>query len=471
VPDGMGIDRGNARPSRCLLRATCLTAALAMLSGTAIAADLLRLPVKAPPATASSADWTQFYAGFGIGFDVETGHTVATATGLGSANIDGFQGADLGLTATLGFDYQLSRLIVVGGFVDYDWSREKTTLTAAVPGFSTTLTMPTLHDAWTVGGRAGVLVAPDVLVYGLAGYTGVQLDNWSIGSTFGPLLQEPGLHAHGLTLGGGVEYRLADNWSLRGEYRHVSLNSVTNVDAGGGLVFTTSMSEHIARLVAAYRFGVPGVTGVTAAAPTPMRNWTGFYGGLGIGGDAITPHIDTVVGGTGFALDGLGGADFAGTVMVGYDRQVLPRWVVGAFGLFDLGSNGERKFTAGSGGGAISIGIPAVERSWTVGGRAGYLVAPDTLVYALAGYSGITFHALSYNLAVLAGTAQSPEFHGATVGAGFEKMFTDRVSARLEYRRTQLDTLPVVAPGFDSASGSAGVHAVRLIMTFRFPGQ
>ncbi|HLH92236.1 MAG TPA: outer membrane beta-barrel protein [Xanthobacteraceae bacterium] len=438
-----------------------------VLPGLAAAADM---PVKAPRAFASSADWTQFYAGFGIGFDAETGHTTVGGFG-GVGTVDGFQGADLGVTATLGFDAQVSRLFVVGGFVDYDWSRERTRLTLADPFFSETGRTPTLHDAWTVGARAGVLVRPDVLVYGLAGYTGIQLDNWSFTSSFGPILQEPGLHTHGLTLGGGIEYRLADNLSLRGEYRHVSLGSETNVD-GVGLVWTTSMSEHIARLIATYRLGVPGITGATAAEPVPARNWTGFYGGLGLGGDAITPHIDATLGVSGLGDDGLAGADFAGTAMVGYDRQVLPRWVVGAFGLLDLGSNGNRQVSAGSGGGGtISGNIPAVERSWTVGGRAGFLVAPDTLVYALAGYTGTTFHAVTYNLIAAAGTAQSPEFHGATVGAGFEKLFTDNLSARLEYRHTELDTLPVVAPGFDSASASAGVHAVRLIMSYRLPSQ
>ena len=466
----LAIDRGWARLPRCTLHAAFLAAAMASMSGPAAAADLLRLPVKAPPATASSADWTQFYAGFGIGFDAETGHSDVTLIGFGSGSVDGFQGADLGLTATLGFDVQVSRQLVVGGFVDYDWSREKTSFTIAAPGLTETFATPTLHDAWTVGGRAGVLVTPDVLVYGLAGYTAVQLDNWSFTTNFGPILQEPGLRAHGLTLGGGVEYRLADNLSLRGEYRHVSLGSVTNVDPVG-LVWTTSMSEHIARLVAAYRFGVPGIGGVATAAPAPARNWTGFYGGIGIGGDAITPHIATTTGVTGLGADGLGGANLAGTLMVGYDRQVLPRWVVGAFGLFELGSNGNRKITAGAGGGTISGDIPAVERSWTVGGRGGYLVAPDTLVYALAGYTGTTFHSVTYNVAVITGTAHSPEFHGATVGAGFEKLFTDNVSARLEYRHTQLDTLPFVAPGFDSASASAGVHAVRLILSYRLPGQ
>jgi outer membrane immunogenic protein len=141
------------------------------------------------------------------------------------------------------------------------------------------------------------------------------------------------------------------------------------------------------------------------------------------------------------------------------------------FGLFDLGSNGATGLTiAAPGFGAISSDVVAVERSWTVGGRAGYLAAPDTLIYGLAGYTGTTFRAISYNLGFATGTGPTPEFRGVTVGGGFEKLFTNNVSARAEYRHTQLDTLSnLTAPGFTSVNADATVHTVRLILSYRVP--
>ena len=199
--------------------------------------------------------------------------------------------------------------------------------------------------------------------------------------------------------------------------------------------------------------------------------WTGVYGGLGVGADALTPHFNGTLAGANLDADGLGSADVAGTLVLGYDRQVLPDWVVGVFGLVDFGGNGRRHFTISAPGGTITTELPAVERSWTVGGRAGYLVAPDTLVYALAGYSGTTIQRVSYNLAVASGTIPATEFHGATFGGGFEKLFTQNVSARVEYRHTRLDNVSLAASGFTSANADVGVHAARLVLSYRLPAK
>ena len=454
-----------------ILRAALMGSALAGLTiAPAAAADRLAMPVKAP-LQSPAADWTQFYVGGGIGFDAGTGRSdVAPIGGPVLLAFDGLRGADLGLTATAGFDVQVSPMFVLGMFADYDWSRQSTTIAVSAPAALFSLTTPTLDSGWTVGGRAGILVAPDVLLYGLGGLTEMRLNNWSL-TVPGFILPEPAQMLHGSTVGGGIEYRLAENLSLRGEYRYVSLGSATTVDPLIGATLTTSASEHVARVMATYRSGRPGT--IAPSVPhMPAAPWSGFYGGLGFGADAITPHLNaSTAGGINIDTAGLGGADIGGTAIVGYDRQVLPAWVVGAFGLFDLGSNGGTRLAVGAPGlGAFSTDLAAVERSWTAGGRAGYLAAPDTLVYGLAGYTSATFHPISYNLGFAMGTGPAPEFHGATVGGGFEKLFTNNFSARMEYRHTRLDAVSILtAPGFTAVNADATVHTVRLILSYRIP--
>ncbi|MET4085771.1 outer membrane beta-barrel protein [Bradyrhizobium sp. S3.5.5] len=443
---------------------------------TACAADL---PVKARPLAAPVANWTQFYVGGGLGFDFATGRSNLTPVGGGPDlfSLDGLQGADLGLSVFAGFDVQVAPRFVVGGFVDYDWSRQRTTASASSPFFGQSLSaaLPSLDQGWTIGGRAGFLVTPDILLYGLAGYSEMRINNWNLNYVIlggGPsfTVQESGLTSHGYTVGAGAEYRLASNVSLRGEYRYVALGRNTTVDPLGA-VWTTDLSEHVVRIGAAYRFGQFGGPATASVAPAPNPTWTGVYVGAGIGGDVITPHVaGSFAGVLDFNASGLGGADVGGTFTIGYDRQVAPRWVLGAFGLIDAGTNGGAKVNASGGGVAISSDLAAVKWGWSVGGRVGYLVAPETLVYLLGGYSGTTAQSISYNFLGFRGSAPTREYHGATFGGGFERFFTDSISARAEYRVTHLGARDDLASDFMTSLSAGGtVHTLRGVLAYHLP--
>jgi opacity protein-like surface antigen len=128
--------------------------------------------------------WTAIYAGVGVG-------TGALTSDFGNG-IDGYQ-----LSGRVGGDVQISR-ILFGIMADYGWDH-------------TTLLGNTNPKEWMVAARAGVLVAENVLVYGLAG------ERW---------LSVTGFNTQGLTMGGGVEVALTKHWRLGLEYDHTTYDAI-----------------------------------------------------------------------------------------------------------------------------------------------------------------------------------------------------------------------------------------------------
>jgi outer membrane immunogenic protein len=148
--------------------------ALSLISGAAVAADAIAVPVateaEVPLYDDAAFDWTGFYAGvYGVGQLSPVG---GTQFGLG---------LNLGVNAQ--FDYFL-----VGGEV-------------ALHGL-TGGTMDTVYGQ--VIGRAGVVITDEVLLYAAAGY----------GNDFGAPVEDDFL------LGGGAELALTDNVSVRAQYLH-----------------------------------------------------------------------------------------------------------------------------------------------------------------------------------------------------------------------------------------------------------
>src|SRR5579871_510156 len=92
------------------------------------------------------------------------------------------------------------------------------------------------------------------------------------------------------------------------------------------------MKKLLMTAVAAAAFGVGGTAMAQPAAPV---NWNGVYVDAGAGVGAWTGDTTTLVPSTGACVlcvkqrqGGLGGL---GTIGVGFDHQVAPRWVLGAF--------------------------------------------------------------------------------------------------------------------------------------------
>jgi len=205
-------------------------------------------------------------------------------------------------------------------------------------------------------------------------------------------------------------------------------------------------------------------------------SWTGFYLGLGAGG-VIALHDATVndLGDPFLNTDAVGAEGFFGTVQVGYDYQVAPRWLIGVFADADWGNTeGEQDFAG------INSDFEH-DFAWTVGGRLGYLLRSDTLVYALAGYTEFD--------ADLETGGPSPELDGQvftrdldlngwTVGAGLETRLWANWFLKGEYRYADYDDEafaglyaipPAVALGENNITDiESSSHSVRALITYKF---
>ncbi len=156
--------------------------------------------------------------------------------------------------------------------------------------------------------------------------------------------------------------------------------------------------------------------------------------------------------------------DVLGTAQIGYDKLIGQKFVVGAFADYDFNSN---PFIEGPGASLDRDG------SFTLGGRLGYLVTPQMLIYGLGGYSqvNLSYHSTEADVPekqklMALDAAEKPAgipdaLYGWTVGGGLESKlpdFDDRLSVKLEYRYSQFDSVT----GDENVKQAAQAEAQRL---------
>ncbi|MBV8661597.1 MAG: porin family protein [Hyphomicrobiales bacterium] len=233
-------------------RLSSLVVALASLAASAAgAADVPT--TKAPPAPAPLPppfNWTGFYFGGNIGGAWGMGSPSVSALVNGVPAFTNFIPTRFGSEPTswiggvqAGYNYQYGQAVVgIEGDIDWtDLSRQATTtITGAAAPFSVTSTgMARLDWIGTLRGRVGYAFAWDnrMLVYGTGGlaYAGVT----NAGTvTFNTIGQEWSATnnptAFGWTVGGGLEYALTDNVTIRGEYLFYDLSNEKFTTAANG---------------------------------------------------------------------------------------------------------------------------------------------------------------------------------------------------------------------------------------------
>jgi outer membrane immunogenic protein len=176
------------------------SAALAMLSGSAFAADL-STPAPAAPAPVAVApattDWAGPYVGASVGYGWATANDAVDSTGVNGFKVGG----------QAGYNFDLTDTIVAGVEGDLNYNDQQGTFTGAdAPD--------TYRMNWdaSIRGRVGVDI-DGILPYAEAGVAFANADlNTPAASTNNTYT--------GYTVGGGVEFKVADPVSVNVEYRY-----------------------------------------------------------------------------------------------------------------------------------------------------------------------------------------------------------------------------------------------------------
>src|SRR5471030_1963439 len=197
------------------------TVALVALGATvpALAADLAARPAytKAPIYMAPIYNWTGFYIGGHVGgaFDGNTGFTGITGNGNNGRFLGGLQA---------GADYQFAPNWVAGIEGQYSWLGHNNSVIFP-GGFVYANNQRALGS---VTGRVGYTWGP-ALLYVKGGYA---YSDYSEALTLLGVPQTFALnssHHDGYTVGAGLEYMFAQNWSAKAEYQYYNFGKTSFV--------------------------------------------------------------------------------------------------------------------------------------------------------------------------------------------------------------------------------------------------
>jgi len=227
---------------RLLLSAAALTA----FAAPAFAADMpprtyAKAPAYSPPAVIYN--WTGFYIGGHVGGAFAGDNSLV---GSNARFMGGVQG---------GFDYQFAPNFVMGVEAQYSWLNSNTT-GFAFPGGG--LITSSNNQIGSVTGRAGYTWGPG-LIYAKAGYAWRDNPNIGVSVAGTPVaFTTDGNHQDGWTVGAGLEYMFAPNWSAKAEYQYYNFGN-TNFTAPAAIAGTHFRDdEHTVKVGVNYRFGWGG---------------------------------------------------------------------------------------------------------------------------------------------------------------------------------------------------------------------
>ena len=222
-------------------------AALTAFAAPAFAADMPPRTYKAPPAYTAPAliyDWTGFYVGGHVGGAFAGDNSLA---GSDARFMGGVQG---------GFDYQFAPYGVLGVEAQYSWLNSNTT-GVQFPGGS--LITENNNQLGSVTGRVGYTWGPG-LIYAKGGYAWRDNPNIGVSVAGAPVaFTTDGNHKNGWTVGAGLEYMFAPNWSAKAEYQYYNFGNTTFASGPADVVGSRFRDdEHTVKVGVNYRFGWGG---------------------------------------------------------------------------------------------------------------------------------------------------------------------------------------------------------------------
>jgi outer membrane immunogenic protein len=218
--------------------------ALLLAASPSMAADIAARPYTKAPMTPPQAvyNWTGFYIGGHIGGAFSGDNSLFGDNGRFLGGVQG------------GYDYQFAQNWVVGIEAQYSWmARENTN--ALLPGG--VLLTNNDRGLGSVTGRLGYAWGP-ALLYAKGGYAVRDNNlNASVGGT--PIaLAASGHRSDGYTVGAGLEYMFAPNWSAKAEYQYYNFGNTTLTGPAAVAGTRFRDDDHTVKVGLNYRFGWGG---------------------------------------------------------------------------------------------------------------------------------------------------------------------------------------------------------------------
>lgn len=202
-----------------------------------------------------------------------------------------------------------------------------------------------------------------------------------------------------------------------------------------------------------------------AEQATAGFNWSGIYVGFGGGVGAVVRGTESAgPGGTAQGPD-LGGDGIFAEVTAGYDHMVSERVLLGGFIDAHVGNIA---FSVDNllGAGEISL---KNRYGFDVGARAGYLLTPSTLGYALAGY---TWQNMKLDIPVEAPFNTEMDRSGYVLGLGMETVVGGNWTLKSEYRYANYGSKAVIEDvGFGALKFEPSTHTFHVGANYRFGAQ
>ena len=224
-------------------------AALIALAAPAAAADMTARTYSKTPAYTVPAvvyNWTGFYIGGHLGGAFAGDNSLQSSDARFMGGVQG------------GFDYQFAPNWVLGAEAQYSWLGGGNNNGVLFPA-GTLVTGSSNNQLGSVTGRLGYTWGP-ALLYGKGGYA--WRDSNNIGVTIAGVPQAfatTGNQKDGYTVGAGLEYMFAPNWSAKAEYQYYNFGSTTFTAGPPAIVGTRFRDdEHTVKVGLNYRFGWGG---------------------------------------------------------------------------------------------------------------------------------------------------------------------------------------------------------------------
>ena len=227
-------------------------AALFALAAPAAAADMpaqtyTKAPVYTPPQVIYN--WTGFYIGGHVGGAFAGDNTFQSSD---ARFLGGVQG---------GFDYQFAPNWVTGIEAEYSWMTRNNNGVTFPGGVVVT---DRDNQLGSVTGRVGYTWGPG-LVYAKGGYAFRDGNNLavSVGGVPTTAFVATGNNRNGWTVGAGLEYLFAPNWSAKAEYQYYNFGTTTFTAGPAPIVGSRFRDDdHTVKVGVNYRFGWGGPAGV-----------------------------------------------------------------------------------------------------------------------------------------------------------------------------------------------------------------